>query len=152
MQRQALRIAVSVAPDFGLGAWGIDKRIVRRHRAIRADAYDLAEMICKVLRLIARGEMLAQGQEQVVVLRLHDAAAEMIAARERALLAEDDCQIGEPRRWLLDQPRACERRARAAARGLGMAVIDRVIVGKGSVENDIVQPALTRCEHLRHAA
>ena len=51
--------------------------------------------------------MIAHGEEQIVVPRLHDAAAEMIAARERAVLPEDH---------LTSASAAPRRAARARAR------------------------------------
>src|ERR1700704_2587525 len=104
MEREALRIAVAVAPDFRLRAWSADERIVRRHRAVRPDANELAEMIGEVLRLVAAAEVIARGQEQIVVARLRDAAAEVVAARERTVLAEDHLDVVESRRGLVHQP------------------------------------------------
>src|SRR6266851_6070457 len=144
MQREALRIAMAKTPDFRLGALPSDEGIVRRHRAVRPDANDLAEVVGKILRLIPLGEMLAQRQEEIVVESLRDAAAEMIAARERTVLMEDHADVGEPWRALLEEPRTRERRAPAAAHGLGIAEIEGVILRIGAVESDVVQTALTR--------
>src|SRR5262249_58380480 len=72
MERETLGIAVAVAPDLGLGGRPADEGIVRRDRSIGPDANDLAEIVGKILRLVAGGEMLAGGQEENVVLRLHD--------------------------------------------------------------------------------
>ena len=58
--------------------------------------------------------MIAHGEEQIAVARLHDAAAEMVAARGRALLAEDDLHVVEPRRLAVVEPRARQRGAAAA--------------------------------------
>ena len=55
-------------------------------------------MIAEILRLVARAVMVAQGEEQCVVRHLHDAAAEMVAARQRPLLPEDDLTVFELRR------------------------------------------------------
>jgi hypothetical protein len=42
--------------------------------------------------------VVAGGQKQIVVRRLHNAAAEMVAAGERACLAEDHLERIEPGR------------------------------------------------------
>src|SRR6266852_5975122 len=104
MQREALRIAMAKTPDFRLGALPSDEGIVRRHRAVRPDANDLAEVVGKILRLIPLGEMLAQRQEEIVVESLRDAAAEMIAGRERRRADRPD-----PTRRLLALRRGRER-------------------------------------------
>src|SRR5262249_36900080 len=106
MDRGALRIAVAVAPDFRLGARAVDERIARRHRAVRPQPHDLAQMVAEVLRLIAGGEVLPHGEEQVAVGALRDAAAEVVAARERALLVEDDLDVAELGARLVDELRA----------------------------------------------
>ena len=108
-------------------------------------------MIAEILRLVAGGEMLAGGQEEVVVGRLHEAAAEMIAAGERAFLMEYHLDRVEPRRAVIHQPGAGERRARAAADRLGVTEIDRVVLAVVAVERDVVQAALARGEDFRHA-
>src|SRR5262244_578405 len=56
MEREPLCIAVAVAPDLRLGAGAADEGIVRRRRAVGADADELAEVIADVLRLVAGGE------------------------------------------------------------------------------------------------
>src|SRR5262249_24469944 len=66
VEREALGIAVAVAPDLGLGGRPADEGIDRRNRAIGPDANDLAEVVGKILRLIAGGEMVAGGQKQIV--------------------------------------------------------------------------------------
>src|ERR1041385_523387 len=109
MKRETLRVALAIAPDFRLRTSPIDKRIIGRHRAIRFNAHDFAEMVAKVLRLVARGEMLAQRQEQIALGRLRDAAAKMIAARQWTILLKDDFHIIETRRCFIDQLGAGER-------------------------------------------
>src|SRR5918911_3182803 len=92
MQREPLRVAVTIGPDFRLGACFADERIVGWHGAVRPDTDDLAEVIGKVLCLVAIDEMLAQRDKEIVVRRLDDAAAEMIGGRERALLTENHAE------------------------------------------------------------
>src|SRR5262249_29882207 len=116
MEREALRVAVAVAPDLGLGARPADERIVRRHRAVGPHAQDLAEMVAEILGLVAIGEMFARSEEEVVVGRLHDAAAEMVAVRERTLLPENHPDAVEAGGAAVDELRARERAACAAAR------------------------------------
>src|SRR5215468_8060401 len=144
VEREPLGIAMAVAPDLGLGGRPADEGIVRRDRAIGPDANDLAEIVGKILRLVAGGEMLAGGQEEIVVRRLHDTAAEMIAARERAGLTEDHLDRVEPGRAFIHQPSACERGAPAAFHRLGVTEIDGVVLCKAAVERDVEQAALAR--------
>src|SRR4029079_11033980 len=86
VQGCALHVAVAVAPDFRPGARLLHERIVRRHAAIRRDADHLATVVGEILPLVAKPEMLAGGEKNIAVTRLHDAAAEVIAARRWALL------------------------------------------------------------------
>src|SRR5436190_21926100 len=72
----------------------------------------------------------------------------MITARERAVLAKDYGKLGKR---VLHEPRSRQRRARPAARGLGIAEIDGVIVGKGAIEDHVVQAALTGSKDFWHA-
>src|SRR6266496_662823 len=102
---------MTVAPDLRFGASPADERIIRRHRTIGTDADDFAEVVAEILRLVASGEMIARGEKKIVIRRLHDAAAEMIAAGERTCLAEDDLERIEPWRAFVDQPRAGGRAA-----------------------------------------
>ena len=141
-----------VAPDFRLGAVAADERIVGRHRAVGPDANDLAQMVGEVLRLLAIGEMVAHGEEQVAVRRLRDATAEVIAARQRAFLAEDHLDVGEARGSFVDETRAGERGASPASRRFGIADIEGLALRVVAVEGDIMQPALALCEHLGDAA
>src|SRR5262245_13147550 len=151
VQRETLRIAMAVAPDFRFGAGLAGERIVGRHRAIRPDADDLAEVVSETLRLVARSEMLAQGQKEAVIRRLHDAAAEMIAAGARAGLAEDHLDGIEPGSGFVAQPGAGERGARAAVYRLGVTEVDGAILREAAVERDIEQASLARREDRRHA-
>ena len=133
---------MAVAPDFRLGVVAADERIVRRHRAVRRDAHDLAEMVGEVLRLVAIGEVIAHREQQIAVAALHDAAAEMIAARQRAFLAEDHLHVVE----LGASPSVSRARAIAVRPpprcGLGEAEIDRPVRREVAVEHDVVQSAL----------
>src|SRR5207342_770044 len=67
----------------------------------------------EVLRLVARGEMVPHAEKEIVVGRLHDAAAEMIAAGERPVLVENHRDVFEPGPAFAHQPGACKRRASA---------------------------------------
>src|SRR5262245_7380757 len=57
VERKPLGISVAVAPDLWLGRRLADEGIVRRNRAIGPDANDLAEVVAKILRLVAGGEV-----------------------------------------------------------------------------------------------
>jgi hypothetical protein len=108
-------------------------------------------MVSEVLRLVARGEMVPHAEKEIVVGRLHDAAAEMIAAGERPVLVEDHRDVFEPGRAFVHQPGACKGRARARARQLGVAEINRLVASVIAVDDDVVQAALARREDLRDA-
>ncbi len=148
MQRRALHIAVAVGPDFRLGVLAPDERIVGRSGAVRRDAHDLADVIAEVLRLLRIGAVIAQRQEQVVVRRLHDAAAEMPAARRRSFLAEDHLHVVELVTGELG-PR--HRGAAAALVRIGETEIDGLVLREVAIERDVMQPALARREHFRQA-
>ena len=90
-------------------------------------------MIAEILRLVAVGEMFAQRDEQIAVVGLHDAAAIMIARRQRPFLAEDDLDVVEPAVAVV-QLGARDRGAAAAAGALGEAEIDGLVLRKGFVE------------------
>ena len=72
----------------------------------------------------------------------------MIAARERADLAEDHLDCVEPGRAFIHQPSARERGAPAPVRRLGVTEIDGVILRKAAVERDVEQAALARREYF----
>ena len=55
----------------------------------------LPRWFVELLRLVAVGEVLAHRQEQIAVRALRDAAAEMVAARQRAVLVEDHLDVVE---------------------------------------------------------
>src|SRR5262249_7407277 len=113
IDRRALRIAMTVTPDFRLGAVLADEGIVGRGGAVGTNTNQLAQVIAEILRLVAIREMLAHGEKQAFVGHLDDAAAEMIAARQRSLLAEYHADVIELRLRVIDEPRAGERRAAA---------------------------------------
>ena len=93
----------------------------------------LPRWLREVLRLVAIAEVLAQRQEQVVVRRLRDAAAEMIAARRRALLAEDHAGPGRDGASSASRARASAVRA-AAVRRLGVAEIDGAVLREAAID------------------
>ena len=76
----------------------------------------------------------------------------MVAAGERACLAEDHLERIEPGRAFVHQPSARERGARATLHRLSVTEIDGLILREATVERDVEQAALARREHLRHPA
>ena len=64
--RQALRIAMAVAPDRRQRAGLADERVVLRHRAVVVDAMDLAGRLGEVLRVLHHAA-LAEGVEEVAL-------------------------------------------------------------------------------------
>src|SRR5204863_7664429 len=74
VDRKSLFVAMTIAPDFRLGAVAADEGIVGRRRTIGRDADHLAEMVGKVLRLVAVAEMFTQRDEQIAVAGMPDAA------------------------------------------------------------------------------
>ena len=87
--------------------------------------------------------MLTRRQEEIVVGSLRDAAAEMIATRERAVLLEDPGDVGETWRALLQEPRTRQRGACPAAHRFGIAEVDGVIFRVEAIKYNVVQAALT---------
>ena len=55
-----------------------DERIVGRHRTVRRMRTILPMVVGEILRLVATAEVIAHGDEQIAVGRLHDAAAEVL--------------------------------------------------------------------------
>ena len=107
-------------------------------------------MIAEILRLVAVGEMFAQRDEQIAVVGLRDAAAVMIARRQRPLLTEDDLDVVEAAVAVV-QFRARDRGASAAVGALGEAEIDRPVLRKGFVGDDVEQAALAGRPDVGHA-
>src|SRR6186713_3244107 len=93
MNSGALRIAMAVRPDFGTCILA-DEGIVLRDRPVGIDAHDLAEVAGEVLRRIEL-EALAERDEQGAVGGKGETRAEMIAALNLRLLAEDHLDIVE---------------------------------------------------------
>src|SRR4029077_11438679 len=141
IDREPLRIAVAVTPDFRPGVGAAEKRVAIRRRSVRRDPDQFAQMIAEILRLVAVGEMLAQRDEQIAVVGLHDAAAVMISRRERPVLAEDDSGVVEAAIGVV-QFCAGDRRASAAARSLRKTEIDRLVLRIGFVDRDVEETAL----------
>ena len=150
IDREALWIAVAVAPDLGSGAFTADERIVRWSSAIGGDADDLAEMIGEVLGFVAAAIVFAESDEEIAVAGLYDAAAIMIAAGEWAFLTEDDLQIVEPGRRAIDEFGPRNGRASAGAGAFGVAEVDRAVLRKVLVGDDVEQAALAGGHHLGH--
>src|SRR5665647_515657 len=80
---------MTVGPDLRPRSRLANEGIVRRHRAVRLDAHDLAYVVGEALRVLARREVVTKRDEQVAVGRLRDAAGNIVAAR-RAGLAKHD--------------------------------------------------------------
>src|SRR4029077_15007981 len=81
MHNQALRIAMSVAPDLRLRILGANERIVRRNAAIIAQAKNLAGVIVELLRPVLV-MALANRQEQITVEKTHPSAVVEAIFRE----------------------------------------------------------------------
>src|SRR5207248_3133198 len=96
-------------------------------------------------------EVVARGEEGIVIRRLHDAAAEVVAAGERPCLAEDHFDRLDSCSAFRDEPGAGERGARAALDRLRVTEIDRVVLREAAVEHDVEQTSLPGGENLRHA-
>ena len=84
--------------------------------------------------------MIAQGDEQIAVASLGDAAGDVVTARGRALLAEDDVHFVEARSLAAVEVRA---RHRDAAAGICVkAEIDRLVLSESAVQRDVEQAGL----------
>jgi hypothetical protein len=147
VQRQALHVAMAVAPDFGLGARLPDEGIVVRRLAVGGDADQLADVVAEILRLVAIGEMIAKADEQIAVGGLRHAAAIVIAGGGRPFLAEDHFGLFER---AVAEARPRHRGAAAAFHLIGIAQEDSPALGEAAVDDDIEQPALARRPDLRH--
>ncbi|MNU98958.1 hypothetical protein D3C71_890790 [compost metagenome] len=151
-QRCTLGVAVAVAPDLGQGARLFGERVVGRHGPFGGDADDLAVVVVELLGIVLAVVAVTQGQEQVAVRRLHDAAAKMQAAFDLGPLAEDHLDVLQAAS-ILGQRGPGQRRAVAACArrcGLGKTKEDAAVAGKGSVRHHIQQAALPACCHSRH--
>ena len=77
-----LGVAVTVAPDLGLGILAADEGIVGRHGTVRIDAHDFAEMfaeiLCRCLHIA-----LAKGDEELAVRREDQPGTEVISTASR---------------------------------------------------------------------
>ncbi|MCY1514139.1 hypothetical protein D9M68_486680 [compost metagenome] len=143
-ERRALAVAMAVAPYLGQRARLADEGVVFRHAAVLGDAHHLAVVVVERLRIVLAAEAVAEREEQVAVAGFDDAAAEVRAARDLGLLAEDDLQRFQLRA-IGRQAGACKRGAvgRSARRlGLRIAEVQGAILREAAVGQHVEQPAL----------
>jgi hypothetical protein len=120
IKREALRVAMIVAPDFRFGALPADKWVIR-YRSVGTQANDLAGWLARFCAWSAT-------YSPNVRNRL-SSAAEKIVLGERAFLTKDDLQIIQPRRCIGAQSGTRKGGTGAADRGL-----DRLFGGPRTVE------------------
>src|SRR2546421_163457 len=81
MHCQALRVAMAIAPDFGLRIFGPDERIVRRSAAVIAQSQNLTRVIREFLRSVL--VMAFAHCEEEISVEKNQAAAIEIDLRSR---------------------------------------------------------------------
>jgi hypothetical protein len=110
MDRRALRVAVSIGPDFRPRVVALHKRIVVRHRAVRRDPHHLAEMTGEILRRLQRVAF-AERHEQISVRRKGKPRAEVKPAAAPGLHAKNNGYIFQlPLAAIAGKPRMRHRR------------------------------------------
>ena len=96
-ENDALRIAVTVAPDFRQRAFLSDKGIVRWHRTIVIQADGFAEMTVQLLRLFTKVERIADRHHQRPVGKKDDPRAIVIALHPAGRGSEYLLAVADPR-------------------------------------------------------
>ena len=120
--------------------------------AIRLDVDDLAEVIGRVLRLVAQVEPVAQGHEEIAVAVEDEARAPMVAAGMGRLLAEDDLNgVRAPVPFWLRRPARHAGAGPALAAILREAQIDEAVLREIRIERHIEKPALPAGRDARDA-
>src|SRR5690606_24202967 len=159
MEREALRIAVTVAPDLGQCAVLSDERVVLWDAAVVVETQDLAlvaaeilgGMILDVLHEAVRNEAfhaVADRQEQVSLAVESHAAAEVAGPIVPRLGDEDLLDVLEA---IVHEARAADRgRAEVAFTGVRVAEVDDLIRFEVGMQHDVVQAALTHRSDRRH--
>jgi hypothetical protein len=157
---EALRIAMTIAPNLGSCLFPLAEWIAGRSMPIRINANDRPDMALEILRLVPMLEIVSNAHENSSVTRLDDATAEVCLRSAGAVRAKYRTYLLKPQ-LLLDQPRPRYDGPTAPVDRFDVAEIDRLVSWVGAVERDIEQPRLATSdrEHvgdafdrLRHTA
>src|SRR5580704_18452943 len=135
---QTLRVAIAPGEDFRSRTGLADEGIVRRHRAVVAQADDLAGEIAEILgalhlEAVADADIHQSGAVE------DDARAEIEAALAPGQGLEDHLDVAQA---ALAQFGAGDRRGRAAAVARDIGEIERAILREVGVQADIEQAGL----------
>ena len=147
MARETLRVAVAPGEDFGPRTGLADEGIVRRHRAVVAQADDLAGEIAEILRPLHL-EAIADADIHQPGAVEDDARAEIEAALASGQGLEDHPDVAEA---AIAQFGAGDRGRRAAAVARDIGEIKHAILREVGVQADIEQAGLTARPDLGHA-
>ena len=139
VQRRALHVAVTQAPQLGRRTGAANEGVVGRHAAVGLDADDLAQMVGGRLRVVLAREAVAQAHEQTAIPREHEARAAVQAAAHLGQLPEDDLHVGHA---LAIEPAARHGHAVATLAGFGIGPVDQAVVGELRVHGHVEQAAL----------
>src|SRR5690606_17055738 len=151
VEREPERVAVPERPDLGGNAPTLGERVVVRHRAVVAEADDLAEIRIEVLRRIEFLSLAGADPEEPFAER--DAMPEMAVSRDFRHLAPDDLEVLERAAALVEhetRPRDGGP-ARARFAGLGIAQIHETVLAEVRMQDDVAESALTAVRDARHA-
>src|SRR5690606_24346354 len=151
VEREPERDAMPERPDLRRNAPTLRERVVARHRAVVAEADDLAEIRLKVLRRI-EFLTLAGADPEVAVTEGH-AMPEVAVSGDFRHLTPDDLEILERAAALVeDEARPCDGgAARAGFAGLGIAEIHEAVLAEARMQDDVAEPALPAVRDARHA-
>ena len=89
VEGRRLQVAVADGPDLRPGVLAVQERVARRGTPFRLDVDDLADVVLRVLRLVAQVESVAQRHEEVALAVEDQARAPVIAAGIGRFLTED---------------------------------------------------------------
>lgn len=139
MQRQALRVAMAVAPYRRVGTGAADEGVVLGHGAIAGDADDLAVGFVELLGAIAMVTAFADAGVEEAIAADDDARAEVLAAVVSRLLPKQHAQVRQRAR---SQSRAGDGGVRAIRCRSGIGEIQRAIAGEVGIEHHVEQATL----------
>ncbi len=149
VDRRALDVAVSVGPDRIDGSLLADEGIVGGHRAVGADADDLAVGLVEILRieaLVVR-EMLSRGDGHRPVGQENHSAAIMHRRGGNGRLHKYVLHIRDGRH-VVRQGHSRRRRRAAPLQGFGIGHEDRAALRKIGGQRHVEQAALLLRQHV----
>ena len=148
MGDEALRVAVAIAENLGLGAGLADERIVGRHAAVIVEADDFAGVVAQILGAVAVAA-LTGGDVEMAGRVESETRAEVPAAAGFPVDPKNHFEIGE---GVAVEAGAGHFGAGTAAARPGVGQVDPAVGGIVGVEDDVEQAALAGRGGLGHAA